>query len=114
MGCASSDAMNTPTDLTAARATRSAATTASIKHALSTRAAAPVAFDINAHLNSVLNGVGIAPESTGGAITFEGADPIVPSVFRLAAAAGTALVAKSAAMASLWALRTGEGQDIHL
>jgi crotonobetainyl-CoA:carnitine CoA-transferase CaiB-like acyl-CoA transferase len=71
-------------------------------------------FVIHEHLNRVLRGVGIDPDSTGGSITFEGLDPIVPSVFRLGAAAGTALVAKSAATASLWALRTGEGQDLHL
>jgi crotonobetainyl-CoA:carnitine CoA-transferase CaiB-like acyl-CoA transferase len=35
-------------------------------------------------------------------------------VFRLGAAAGLAITAKSAAMASLWAMRTGQGQDIHM
>jgi crotonobetainyl-CoA:carnitine CoA-transferase CaiB-like acyl-CoA transferase len=85
-----------------------------IGHALRSRASGPVDFNIQAHLDEVLQSIGIARESTGGAITFEGADPIVPSVFRLGAAAGLALMAKSAAMASLWAMRTGEGQDLHL
>jgi crotonobetainyl-CoA:carnitine CoA-transferase CaiB-like acyl-CoA transferase len=87
---------------------------AAIEVSLRSRASGPDSFDVHEHLEAILRGVGIAPESTGGVIGFEGADPIVPSVFRLAAAAGTALVAKSAAMASLWAARTGEGQDIHL
>lgn len=89
-------------------------TTGIIEHSIRNRIGADVDFPINDHLNRVLEGVGIPPASTGGAITFEGADPIVPSVFRLAAAAGIALTAKSAAMASLWAFRTGEGQDVHL
>jgi crotonobetainyl-CoA:carnitine CoA-transferase CaiB-like acyl-CoA transferase len=88
--------------------------TSIIQQAIRARATGPVPFDIHEHLDRVLAGVGIRRESTGGAITFEGADPIVPSVFRLASAAGLAIVAKSAAMASLWAHRTGEGQDIHL
>jgi crotonobetainyl-CoA:carnitine CoA-transferase CaiB-like acyl-CoA transferase len=89
-------------------------TTQVIEHALQNRISAADDFVIKDHLDRVLNGVGIAPASTGGSITFEGADPVVPSVFRLASAAGIALTAKSAAMASLWAMRTGEGQDIHL
>jgi crotonobetainyl-CoA:carnitine CoA-transferase CaiB-like acyl-CoA transferase len=88
--------------------------TAPLRAILARRETGTTAFDINSHLNAVLNGIGIDPASTGGEITFTGADPIVPSVFRLGAAAGTALAAKSAAMASLWAMRTGEGQDIHL
>lgn len=89
-------------------------TTQAIEHTLNNRISGPDDFSVKDHLDRVLHGVGIAPASTGGSITFEGADPVVPSVFRLAAAAGIALTAKSAAMASLWAMRTGEGQDIHL
>ena len=88
--------------------------TAAIEGVLRQRIGGETDFPIREHLARVLEGVGIAPSSTGGAISFEGADPIVPSVFRLAAASGIALTAKSAAMASLWAARTGEGQDIHL
>lgn len=91
-----------------------ASTTRIIEDSLRNRISGASDFAIEDHLARVLEGVGIAPASTGGKITFEGADPIVPSVFRLAAAAGIALTAKSAAMASLWAMRTGEGQDIHL
>ncbi|MEU1676665.1 CoA transferase [Streptomyces roseifaciens] len=70
------------------------------------------AFDVHAALEEVLAGVGMTAADTGGAITFEGADPVVPSTLRLGAAAGIALVAKSAAVAKLWRLRGGPGQDI--
>jgi crotonobetainyl-CoA:carnitine CoA-transferase CaiB-like acyl-CoA transferase len=88
--------------------------TAPLREILGRRETGGTPFNINAHLNAVLEGIGIRPDSTGGAINFTGADPIVPSVFRLGAAAGTAIMAKSAAMASLWAMRTGQGQDISL
>ena len=63
----------------------------------------------------MLRGIGLRRrDDSGGRIAFEGADPIVPSVFRLGAAAGIGLMAKSVAMAALWRERTGEGQDIAL
>ncbi|MGD6755360.1 CoA transferase [Streptomyces sp. BH105] len=70
------------------------------------------AFDIDAAFTEVLEGIGIAPEDTGGKVTFLGADPVVPSPLRLGGAAAIALAAKSAAIAKLWRLRSGEGQDI--
>ena len=69
-------------------------------------------FDPHAELTEVLAGIGMSPSDTGGEITFVGADPVVPSTLRLGGAAGIALVAKSAAMAKLWRLRGGDGQDI--
>ncbi|QHC32710.1 CoA transferase [Streptomyces sp. WP-1] len=72
------------------------------------------AFDVHAATNEVLAGIGLKPGDTGGRITFEGADPVVPSTLRLGAASGIALVAKSAAVAALWKDRTGRGQDIHM
>ncbi|MFI9025586.1 CoA transferase [Streptomyces sp. NPDC053560] len=70
------------------------------------------AFDVGAALADVLAGIGMSPRDTGGDITFHGADPVVPSTLRLGAAAGIALAAKSAAIAKLWRLRGGAGQDI--
>jgi crotonobetainyl-CoA:carnitine CoA-transferase CaiB-like acyl-CoA transferase len=69
-------------------------------------------YDPHAALAEVLAGIGMTPADTGGEITFLGADPVVPSTLRLGAASSIALVAKSAAMAKLWRLRGGEGQDI--
>ena len=70
------------------------------------------AFDPHAELADLLAGVGLSPADAGGAITFDGADPVVPSTLRLGGAAAIALVAKSVAMAKLWRLRGGDGQDI--
>ncbi|MFJ2811093.1 CoA transferase [Kitasatospora sp. NPDC087271] len=70
------------------------------------------AFDPHAHLVQVLAGIGMSPADTGGAIAFHGADPVVPSTLRLGAASAIALAAKSAAIAKLWRLRGGPGQDI--
>ncbi|HEY2650314.1 MAG TPA: CoA transferase [Solirubrobacteraceae bacterium] len=80
--------------------------------------AAPVAdereFDTAAALDEVLAGIGLSRRDIDGEVTFHGADPIVPSTLRLAAAAGIGLVAKSVAVAKLWRLRGGEGQDISI
>ncbi|MEJ8846113.1 CoA transferase [Variovorax rhizosphaerae] len=86
--------------------------TEAIRRALAAPAAHADGFDPHAHLRSVLQGVGLAPEDSGGAIQFIGQDPILPSVFRIASAAGIGLAAKSVAMAALWRHRGGAGQDI--
>ncbi|WP_263248088.1 CoA transferase [Saccharopolyspora rosea] len=69
-------------------------------------------FDPHAELAEVLAGVGLEPADSGGRIEFRGADPVVPSPLRLGGASAIALVAKSVAMARLWRLRGGDGQDI--
>src|SRR4051812_45009773 len=69
-------------------------------------------FDPAAELAEVLAGCGMSPADTGGRITFRGADPVVPSTLRLGAASAIALAAKSAAVAKLWRMRGGAGQDI--
>lgn len=45
------------------------------------------AFDPHAELAALLGGMGMAPGDAGGTITFQGADPIVPSTLRLGGAA---------------------------
>lgn len=87
---------------------------AAIRHALAHRIAGPADFDIHGALREVLSEAGFKPEDSGGHIAFEGLDPIVPSVFRIGAAAGIGLAAKSVAMAALWQARGGAGQDIHM
>ncbi|AFA73479.1 putative CoA transferase family protein [Gordonia polyisoprenivorans VH2] len=63
-------------------------------------------------LADVLGGIGMSAEDTGGTVTFDGADPVVPSTLRLGGASAIALAAKSAAVAKLWQVRGGVGQDI--
>lgn len=72
------------------------------------------AFDPLAELTDVLAGVGLSPSDSGGRITFRGADPVVPSTLRLGGAAAIALAAKSVAMAAIWRLRGGAGQDVEV
>lgn len=69
-------------------------------------------FDIHGELEALLENFDLTPEDSGGEIKFEGSDPIIPSPFRFATATGLALTAKAVAIAKLWKLRTGEGQDI--
>ncbi|WP_181783125.1 CoA transferase [Pseudonocardia pini] len=70
------------------------------------------AFDPLAELTDLLAGLDMAPADAGGAITFRGADPVVPSTLRLGGAAAVALMAKSVAVAALGRERGGEGQDL--
>jgi crotonobetainyl-CoA:carnitine CoA-transferase CaiB-like acyl-CoA transferase len=71
-------------------------------------------FNLHEQLRELLQEIGLSPEDSGGSITFEGADPIVPSTIRLGAGSSLALVAKSVAAAKLWRMRGGDGQDIHI
>ncbi|MGW4365592.1 CoA transferase [Nocardia takedensis] len=70
------------------------------------------AFDPHRELEQVLAGIGQTADDAGGRITFLGADPVVPSTLRLGGASALALAAKSVAVAKLWRLRGGDGQDI--
>src|SRR3984893_6947133 len=63
-------------------------------------------------LRDVLAVTGHSPEDAGGAIRFEGRDPIISSPWPLATMAGVSLMAKAVAMADLWRVRTGEAQDL--
>jgi crotonobetainyl-CoA:carnitine CoA-transferase CaiB-like acyl-CoA transferase len=72
------------------------------------------AFDIEGELRRMLTEIGLAPEDSGGAIRFEGRDPLMPSAVRLGGAAALGLVQQSVAAAKLWKMRTGYGQDIHV
>ncbi|MFI8774551.1 CoA transferase [Gordonia sp. NPDC062954] len=69
-------------------------------------------FDPRTELEDVLGSIGMRATDTGGTIRFLGADPVVPSTLRLGGAAAIALAAKSAAIAKLWQVRGGDGQDL--
>ncbi|MEV8313388.1 CoA transferase [Streptomyces sp. NPDC059900] len=71
-------------------------------------------FDIHRALRETLASVGLRPEDSGGSIEFIGSDPIVPSIMRLGAVSALGMTAKSVALAALWRLRGGEGQDISM
>ncbi|RKN77397.1 carnitine dehydratase [Streptomyces klenkii] len=71
-------------------------------------------FDIHTALDDVLGGVGLSEQDAGGTVSFTGADPVVPSALRLAAAPALGLTAKSVALAKLWQHRGGPGQDISM
>ena len=89
-----------------------ASTKALPKHANQEKIAGPDGFDTNEQLDHVLQGVGLSQDDCGGRVTFIGQDPITPSPLRLAAASGIGLAAKAVAIAKLWQMRGGRGQDI--
>lgn len=60
----------------------------------------------------LLSQMGVSPEETGGSIVITGADPIVASPHRLGAASAAALAAQGAAIAAVWRMRSGRGQDV--
>lgn len=69
-------------------------------------------FDPHAALEDLLGTVGLTSADAGGNIDFVGADPVLPDVMRLAGGTAVALVAKSVAVAALWRMRGGLGQDV--
>jgi crotonobetainyl-CoA:carnitine CoA-transferase CaiB-like acyl-CoA transferase len=69
-------------------------------------------FNFHGAVNDVLKDVGLSTADSGGKLTFYGRDPIIPSPFRFGTMAAIGLAAKAAAVAALWQMRTGEGQDI--
>src|ERR1700723_124375 len=71
-------------------------------------------FDLHSAVDQVLADIGLTAKDGGGNLSFYGQDPIVPSGFRFGAMAAVGLAARSVALAALWKLRTGEGQDIHV
>lgn len=86
--------------------------TQAVLDALANRETTADGFDPHVHLERVLAGMGLSAADGGGKVDFVGRDPILPSVFRIATAAGIGLAAKSVAMAALWRARGGDGQDI--
>jgi hypothetical protein len=71
-------------------------------------------FDFHGVVDQVLADVGLTARDSGGKLTFYGQDPIVPSSFKFGAMAAVGLAARSIALAALWKLQTGAGQDIHV
>ena len=63
-------------------------------------------------LRTILPVAGLRPDLAGTVEITGGADPILPTSFRIGEAAAAALAAVGVAAAELWALRTGRGQQI--
>src|SRR5690349_17822633 len=63
-------------------------------------------------LEDLLSIIGVGAEETGGEIRIDGVDPVVSSRHRLGGATACALAAHGAALAAIWKMRTGRGQDI--
>lgn len=71
------------------------------------------AFTQNAY-RRLLERVGLTEGAAGGAVRFIGADPVIASRLRYGAATAAALAAQATAVAALWRLRGGPGQDIEV
>jgi crotonobetainyl-CoA:carnitine CoA-transferase CaiB-like acyl-CoA transferase len=69
-------------------------------------------FDPHLHLNALLSTIGLHASDCGGKVDFIGTDPVMPGTLRLAGGTAIALAAKSVAIAKVWQLRGGRGQDI--
>lgn len=69
-------------------------------------------YDLHEPLAELLDVVGLAESDAGGSVEFTGADPVLPGSLRLAGATSIALAAKSVAIAKIWRMRGGRGQDI--
>ena len=65
-----------------------------------------------ATLASLLSQIGLSKTDSGGAIDIIGCDPVVPSRHRPGLASSAALAAQGAAIATIWKIRSGRGQDV--
>jgi crotonobetainyl-CoA:carnitine CoA-transferase CaiB-like acyl-CoA transferase len=81
---------------------------------LATAVRSTAVFDPLAPLDELLSAVGLARAQTGGAVSFAGADPIVPAAHRLGACIGIPMMANAVAALALHRLRGGPAQDIEL
>ncbi|TDZ94560.1 CoA transferase [Mycobacteroides salmoniphilum] len=84
-----------------------------LKHVLASPATSDD-YDLHEQLEKLLNDVGLASSDSGGSIRFIGSDPIIPSFARYGAASALPLVARAVAIAKIWQLRGGPGQDIEV
>jgi crotonobetainyl-CoA:carnitine CoA-transferase CaiB-like acyl-CoA transferase len=71
-------------------------------------------LDLQGQTEAVLNLVGASGLESGGRLTFYGKDPVQPTIAPFASMSAIGLAAKSLQVASIWRLRTGQSQDIHV
>ncbi len=72
------------------------------------------AFDPLAALDDLLSDVGLSAAETGGSVTFNGQDPIVPAAHRLGACTGIPIMAAAVAAVAFHRRRGGPAQDLAL
>jgi crotonobetainyl-CoA:carnitine CoA-transferase CaiB-like acyl-CoA transferase len=60
----------------------------------------------------LLSRIGLSEDDPGGEVRFVGSDPVIPSRLRYGAGTASALAAQAAAIATIWRMRSGRGQDI--
>lgn len=66
----------------------------------------------SAACHELLGHMGLDPAAGGGSVRITGDDPVSDSRFRPGAAAAAALAAQGTAIAAIWQMRSGEGQDV--
>ncbi|THD63854.1 CoA transferase [Phenylobacterium sp.] len=71
-------------------------------------------IDLQGQTEAVMNLVGATGAESGGCLTFYGKDPILPTIVPFASMSAIGLAAKALQVASIWRLRTGQPQDIHV
>ncbi|EEF23591.1 conserved hypothetical protein [Ricinus communis] len=71
-------------------------------------------FDIHGETEAVLNSIGASLNEFGGELSFYGKDPIIPSVLRFGTFSAIGLAVKAAQIASIWRMKTGQSQNIHV
>lgn len=71
-------------------------------------------FYLYSETERLLNTIGASLNEFKGKLTFFGKDPIIPSVLHYGSFSAIVLAAKAAQIASIWKIKTGESQDIHV
>jgi hypothetical protein len=71
-------------------------------------------IDLAGETENLLKTVGASFSESGGQVSFYGKDPIVPTVVPFGSMSAIGLAAKAIQVASIWKLRTGHAQDIHV
>src|SRR5260370_28192007 len=85
-----------------------------IRKALASPITSDAVGDPHSELKQILAAVGLEPSACGGAVAFQGKDPIIRSPWPLATMAGGGLMAKAVAIADVWKNRTGRGHDLSI
>ena len=63
-------------------------------------------------LDKLLSQIGLTVGDAGGSVSLIGEEPVVPSRHRLGSASAIALAAQGTAIAAIWRMRSGRGQDV--